>query len=240
MGLPSLSSLGGVGVASAAGSALTNLISGKGKKVQIIRENKTVIEIDCTTQETHSRESPPTEFELEDGGTVSDHIILKQQALEIQGIITDTPISVINSALTAVASHFIPPIGIVAAGVGMALFNALKKSESPSVQAYAQLLKLQEERKPFDVLTTLNRYDSMVIKSISVPRDAATGQTLVFTLQLVKLKIVKPQTVNIGKYNNSDLSPEELNGGKQEAEPGSVTQFKQGQKYLRKTVGQGG
>lgn len=205
---------------------LLGLLNQSQKKVQFVQnQTGTVISIDCTVSETHAKEGQPTDFPLENGESISDHIISKPFSLELQGIISDTPLKLLNSALTTVASAVIPASGIIAASAGMALFSALSGSKSPSVAAYGQLLKLQANKLPFDVITTLQRYENMWIKSISVPRDAATGQVLVFNLSLVQLLLVSPQTVNIQKFTNGDLSANQASLGKQQTE---VSAFEQG------------
>lgn len=211
-------------------SSVIGLIGKTQRKVQFIRPNTggAVITIDATLSEKHSREAEPTQFEVEDGNSVSDHIILKSFTLELQGLISDTPLSIVNSLVTTAVGAVLPPIGVVAGSLGVALFSALSKSDSPSVAAYGQLLGLQEERKPFNVLTTLKLYKNMWIKSISVPRDANTGKALLFDVTLVQLLLVTPQTVNIVKYASPDLSSGLANKGKQEVDNEAVRQFKLG------------
>lgn len=219
---------------------LLSTLLGTQQKVQFIQtDTGTVLSIDCTVSESHDRESPPTEFEVEDGSTVSDHILVKPFSLKIEGVISDTPIKLLNSALTTAAGVALPSVGIVAAGAGVALFKALASSASPSVAAYGQLLLLQEGKKPFDVLTTLKRYSGMFIKSISVPRDANTGQTLMFTVMLTELRLVKPQTVNILQFKDADISAGKGNIGKQESESALLKKFQQGQAAFRNVIGGG-
>ncbi len=217
---------------------LIGTLLGSQQKVQFIQSGTgTVISIDCTVQETHGRESPPTEFPVENGDTISDHIIIKPFSLEIHGIITDTPLKLLNSAITTAAGAILPPIGIAAAGAGVALYKALSTSKSPSVAAWGQLLALQDGRKPFDVLTTLKRYPNMWIKSISVPRDNTTGQVLAFTIQLVQLLLVSPQTVNISIYSNANLGAGLGDLGKQETSNPALEKFKQGQAAANRLEG---
>lgn len=197
--------------------SLLQTILGSTQRVQFIQSTTgTVISIDCTVKEIHKIDSPPTEYPVEDGTTISDNVLLKPATLDIEGIISDAPISLIQSLVSTGISHFLPPIGVLGASVGVALFNALSKSESPSVVAFGQLLELQQSRTPFDVVTRLKRYESMWIKSLSVPRDATTGKTLQFTVNLVQIILVSPQMINIQRFKNSDLSASEANKGKQE------------------------
>jgi len=181
-----------------------------------VSPERTIFSVDCTLQETHARESPPTEFEVEDGRTISDHIIVKPFSLELQGIISDSPIdTTLLGLLTTGITSSLPAAGIIAGAAGSALISALRKSPKPSVAAYGQLLQLQSSRQPFDVLTSLQRYPSMWIKSLSIPRDANTGKVLLFNLSLVQLIIVAPQTINIQKFASAGLSAGKTDAGSQ-------------------------
>lgn len=197
------------GIASIGAQGLSNLLSSK-TRVQFIQNNNTVISFDASIKENHTRESPPTEFPIEDGREISDHIILKPFNLELTGVISDTPIGglqgLLQEAGVTAAAALLPPVGIVAAAGALALFSALASSKSPSVAAYGQLIQLQTNAQPVDVITSLYRYPNMWIKSISVPRDSETGQVLLFTVSLVQLLIVRPQSVNISIFANPALS----------------------------------
>ncbi len=213
-------------------SSIVSQILNNQQRVQFIQSGTgTVILLDCCVQETHSRESPPTEFEVEDGQTISDHIIVKPFSLEIQGIISDTPISALTGAMTTLTSVALPPVGVVGAAAGSALYSAIADTASPSQVAYKQLRQLQESRLPFNVLTSLNRYENMWIKSLSIPRDANTGQILMFTVSLVQILLASPQTVNLQLFRDADMAASFANLGKQEmVDPGIAQATKAGVK----------
>jgi hypothetical protein len=189
------------------------------QRVQIIQNNSTVLQLDCSVSETHTRESPPTEFPVENGDTISDHIIIKPFELELQGIISDTPIGGIGGLLTEAAttltSALLPPSGLITAAAGVAIFSALTGAKSPSVAAFTQLIQLQQLAQPLTVLTSLNRYTNMWIKSISIPRDSNTGKILLFNVHFRQLLIVAPQSVNVAVFANPGLSAAQANTGEQ-------------------------
>lgn len=194
-------------------TVIGNIAAGK-KKVQFYQQSTgTVFSIDCTISETHERESPPTEYEIEDGTGISDHIIMKPLRLEITGMISDTPLSVLAALQTTVVSAVTPAIGIVGAAAGISLAGVLSGSSSPSVASFAQLLQLQESKQSVQVVTTLKVYPNMFISKVSAPRDANTGKVLLFTVSLVQLLLVSPQTVNITIFKNPDLSASQSNVG---------------------------
>lgn len=209
---------------------LQGLIAGQTRVQFIQNSTNTLIQLDASLKEAHKRESQPTEFPIEDGNNISDQIILRPFTLDITGIITDTPIGGAKQLVTEVATTFIsaltPPVGLIAASAGYALFTSSKNAKSPSVQAYNQLLQLQENGQPFDVLTSLYRYHNMWIKSISAPRDSDTGRCLIFDISLKQLILVSPRSVNIGVFANPALSANQANLGQQNT--GIPNGFKQG------------
>lgn len=217
---------------------LIGLLVGK-KRVQFIQNNTTVLQLDCSIKENHSRKSPATENPIENGDTISDHIIMKPFDLEITGEITDTPIGgvkdLIGEAATTLAGKLLPPKGLIAASAGVALFSALQKKQNPSVAAYNQLLKLQEKGQALTILTSLKRYTNMWISDVSAPREAAQANALLFTVHLVQLIIVKPQSVNISIFANPSLAAGEADTGQEGL--GAASKFKQGVADATKLVG---
>jgi len=191
----------------------------------------TVIQLDASLKETHSRSSTATKFPIENGNNISDHIIISPVSLSIDGIISDTPIGglkgLITEAATTLTSALVPPVGLAALAGGVALFSALSGSKSPSVQAYLQLLQLQENAMPFDVLTTLYRYNNMWIEDLSAPREVENGNALIFTVKLSQLLIVAPQSINISIFANPGLAAGQGDLGRQGL--GYANAFQQGQ-----------
>lgn len=210
------------------------------QRVQFIQNSSsTIIQLDASLKETHKRESPPSEFPIENGDTVSDSVLIRPFSLDITGIITDSPIGgvqgLITEGATSLVSALLPPIGVVAGAAAYGLFKSLSSAKSPSVAAYLQLLKLQENAQPFDVLTSLFRYPNMWIKALSVPRDAQTGAALIFDVSLVQLLLVTPQSVNVQIFANPGLSANKADLGQQGLE--LPNGFANGQAALDKIVG---
>jgi hypothetical protein len=198
-------------------------VLGLQQRVQFIQNNNTVIQFDVSIREVHKRESPPTRFPIENGINISDGVLIKPFELELTGMISDTPLGgvgqLLTEAATTLVSSLLPPSGVIAGAAGLAagqaLFSALSGSKSPSVAAYLALLSLQQNAQPFDVLTSLYRYPSMWISGITVPRDADTGNAIIFTLTLEQLILVTPQSVNIQIFANPALSANLADQGQQ-------------------------
>jgi hypothetical protein len=199
---------------------LVGQVFGNQTKVQFIQNKNTVVQFDASIKEQHVKQSPPTQFPVENGQMISDHILQRPFQLELTGIISDTPIggvqSLITEAATTLTASLKPPAGLtsaqlltgasVAVGLGAALFSAFSGSKSPSIAAYAQLLQLQANGLPINVLTSLYLYQNMWIEEISVPRDADTGKAILFTVKLVQLQLVSPNSVNVAVFANPGLA----------------------------------
>ena len=198
---------------------LGQIFNGK-QRVQFIQNStNTLIQFDASLKENHKRTSTPTKFPIENGSMVSDHVIISPFNLDLTAIISDTPIGgvqgLVTEAATTLTSALTPPAGLIAGAAGYALFKSLSNSESPSVAAYNQILQLQENAQPFDVLTSLYRYPSMWISSLSAPRDAGTGASVVFDITLEQLILVSPQSVNVQIFANPGLSANKADLGQQ-------------------------
>lgn len=187
------------------------------KKVQFLYKNpflpspgpRSVFEIDCTIKQVHSRKSTPSKFPVEDGTQISDHIILEPIMLELEGIISDSPLSIIGSLVTAGAAAAGGAVGkskgsaVAVGGVGLA--KALLGGESPSVEAYNTLLDIQSSGEPVDVITGYKKYSNMWISNLSAPRDNKTGDALIFTVHLEQLILVEPATISLAILKSGDV-----------------------------------
>jgi hypothetical protein len=82
--------------------------------------------LDATVAEKFSAPSEVTEHPIEEGGEISDHIIIKSQKLNIQGIITETPYTVgaqvagvISTAAARIGQSIGGSVGAVLGAVGV-------------------------------------------------------------------------------------------------------------------------
>lgn len=174
----------------------------------------TLIQVDASLRENHSIDAPPSEFPIESGQVITDNIIIKPFSLDMEGIISDNPLSIAATGVTSVLSTFLPPTGLIAGGAAIAAYNALQGTQNPSVANFNQFLKLISNKTPVNVYTTLFFYKSMWLSTLRVNRDATTGNCLSFNAHFVQIILVKPQTVNVAKYANPSVSAGQANLGK--------------------------
>lgn len=69
--------------------------------------------------------------------------------------------------------------------------------DKPSVAAYQALVKLQESREPFDIVTGKRKYRNMVMTGLSVTTDAAGENALFFSAECREVIIVSTETATV-------------------------------------------
>lgn len=130
--------------------------------------------IDASIEETHTIDADVTEYPVEDGSMITDHVQVKTPELVMKGVITDAPL---GYALVGNIQNLIRSVSI--------LFGGTKRS----IDGYNVLVDLQAKRMPFDVYTTLRRYKNMVIKNLSVVRNADQGASVHFSATLKQIHV---------------------------------------------------
>jgi hypothetical protein len=144
--------------------AITELIFGAPVKAQIGTQPPLLtglMQFDCSLNEVHTDEAEITEHPVETGANITDHIRKLPASVEINGLVTDTPIAILASVTAR------SPVQ-----------GALIPSQKRSDDAYALLQQFMENGDLVRVVTSLRDYDNMALSSLSVARDAANGQVL--------------------------------------------------------------
>jgi len=147
------------------------------------------LELDVTISENHNLPSVVTNHPVEDGSTVSDHIVIEPRTLTVQGLVSNTPVQ-----------------------IGGGTNNAIKDT-------FDELIRIRNARELFTVSTGLDVYSNMFFTNIDIPRDATTGQSLVWTATMQEIQVVASQLVAIqrSRVNSafSDTAGSRVDRGKQ-------------------------
>jgi hypothetical protein len=126
-----------------------------------------VLTLDVTVEESHDFSADVTEFPIEGGAVITDHVRLRPRQLNITGFVTDTPL----------------------VSVGLSL------GRSRAASAFFTLETMWQMRIPFVVVSQLRIYRSMVIEKLSVPK--AREQALRFSCTMKQIQIVYAQTTMV-------------------------------------------
>jgi hypothetical protein len=155
--------------------SVTELIFGGKTRAQV-----GVVQFDASVSEVHTDEVEITDHPVEDGSDISDHIRKLPITLEMNGVVTNNPLVFLasiraKSPVTTDTSNTNDRVGA----------------------AYAKLREMQESGELLDVVTSLRDYSNMAIKSLSVTRDASTGNILDSSLTLREITIARALTVDV-------------------------------------------
>lgn len=185
-------------------------------------ENKSadILLIDIVDSETVDFENEVTDHPIEDGSEISDHIRKKPIAINIQGTISETPLTItddsndilsageaeakglargfLGGAIAAASAKVAGQFGSLAGAAGGVLGAQLMRSDdNPAQIARKKLIDLLKSGERFTVQTKYEAYNNMVIKKLSFPRSNADGRSLKFSAEFKQINIVTGKEVKI-------------------------------------------
>lgn len=192
-----------------------------------------ILEIDATTILTHDRSANPTKNPIEDGSLVTDHVTLDNNRLTIEGIISEHPLTLLQS-LQTIASQSVLGLaseltGIstgILGGVGGSVGQLLFDDQSRPENAFRFLEEIHRNRLPFKIVTELGRYNSMILTKLSVPQSAQEGKSIRFSASFEEINIVTTQVVDVPVTTSEDTnhsSNKKTQAGQQEASDPSTS-----------------
>lgn len=118
--------------------------------------------LDASITEEHAIDVDTTENPIEDGATVTDHAIVDPRELTMEVIVSAHP------------DQLIPT------------FSAVRH-----IQEYRKLQRIAKSRDVIDVVTTLERYRSMLIVHVGTPRTVENTNALRITCKLRQIEIAR-------------------------------------------------
>lgn len=124
-----------------------------------------LIEADVSESEDHRFPGDVSEIPIEDGSNISDHITILPINLELDLRFSDTPVSKFN------------PTKFLEAEEGRGRKTALK------------LIGWQRAKRQFILTTGLASYSNIAIKSISIPRTAADGRSVLCRVVFAEIPV---------------------------------------------------
>jgi hypothetical protein len=128
---------------------------------------------DAALSEDHTSEADVTEFPVEDGSTFTDNVRIKPFRYKVNGIVTDTPLDDGFRRKNDDGSTIVDT------------------STTPSSQGKIALDGIFAARQAVTVITALQTYVNMVMKSLTYAQDGETGDTLPFMAEFVQINIVE-------------------------------------------------
>jgi len=130
----------------------------------IFGQDQTFIEglfgiVDAHPDESHELKVTKTAYPIETGSSLTDNAVIEPRKLTLEGWISDLLYSE----------------------------NALVQIEGRPIEGWNRLVTLAEDREPLTVVTTLQVYENMLITNLSSVKNADTGETLRFIVELEEI-----------------------------------------------------
>lgn len=195
--------------------------------------------VDATVSEVPTYELEPTDHPIEDGADITDHLKIKPVSLKIDGVISETPLtlSAALSSLTTTAGSagggliggFKGGLGQTAAAAGASKIGAkiFGNSSSPVTLARQQMRDLILKKKVFRIVTKYEAFDNMVLTSLSFTRDNTTGGSIKFSATARQITIVSSEVVTINIASGAAHSAgKKTKLGQQQADNANADQSK--------------
>lgn len=131
--------------------------------------------MDLAVSESHSFTSEVSEHPVESGANIADHIRPLPEDVDLECIVSDTPIGTIASDPTRQRAGADSPL--------------------PSEDAYAHLLAIRNARRPVTIETSLGVFTSMALVSLTVPRSVETSGGLFFSASFHRIVVAENRRV---------------------------------------------
>jgi hypothetical protein len=154
------------------------------------------VTLDATISESHEYNNEITDYPVEDGFNIQDHVQRLPEKLIMEGVVSLTPLEGNNTTIS-------------------------RDDDSDRVQnAYNKLLEyggytppkqsgteptIQPDPIPLDIVTGMKTWTNMYITRATFPFNRDTGQSLRFTVEFKKVRKVAPELTFVPKVS-------ELNG----------------------------
>lgn len=154
-----------------------------------------VLRIDATVSQSHKRSATITQYPVEDGADITDHVHLEPRQLSVSGIISGDPLElydgITSTALSLIPSNVVRSIGQATASAAEYFTKKGTGRDSREKKAYQYLEELMERKLPFNFVTSLKLYQNMVITSLTVDKSIDSGNSLPFSCEMQEIRIVE-------------------------------------------------
>lgn len=126
------------------------------------------LQLDALISEQTSLANGVTQYAVEEGAPVSDHISTEAEKLTIEGVVT---------------------------GASVSLFGVYGRSKM--IEAKEALRVINEQRQPITVVTGLDVYPEFAMESCDISRNADDGEKLHISISLTKIRKAKTREADI-------------------------------------------
>lgn len=151
------------------------------------------ISLDAKLSEKFDVSSTITDHPIDTGGVISDHAFTNPQLYTIEGVVTDTPNSLLASAQT-IGVNIVSLTNNIASLLGA---DTPPPATKRSVAAFQALLEFWENLVIFNVQTAMGLRENLIIQSMTATVDKETANMLRFIAVLREVPIISTEIVSV-------------------------------------------
>jgi hypothetical protein len=152
--------------------------------------------VDAFIHETHTFSSEITEHPIESGSVIGDHVYNMPFCLAIDGIISNTPMSLVGLTAFDSAVRFIEG-----------------ESNDIVVRAFETIKDLFRKRAPLSIATSLKTYHKMVLENLSIERGGGFySESLHFSCTAKQIRFAHQELIKIPEPKTSRCKPKQKKG----------------------------
>lgn len=177
--------------------------------------------IDASVRVSPSRKATPSKYPIESGSKIVDNVMLENLTLQVDGIISEAPLSTLQSLLGGIIGGAIgTQVGGLAGaaagsaqtalqGAAAALAGGSQSNIRDTIKnrnlgdtdfpkkAWEYLLQVQLDRFPFSIITGFKEYSDMILTDVNSVQTSKDGGSLRFSITCEQIQIITTQTVQI-------------------------------------------
>lgn len=146
--------------------------------------------LDCTLRENHDLSSKVTEYPVESGATMADHVIKNPREITLEGMITNSPLLILGGRLDKQARG--------TTRNGKMFGAAINRAEL----AFQELEAIYDEGRQVDIVGRFKVYKGMAMTTAPISRTPEDGDAIHFTatfreIRTVSLKYIDARSVYV-------------------------------------------
>ncbi len=182
------------------------------------------IMLDASVREVHSVSGEVSDHPVESGIDIVDHYRVLPRQVEIEGIVTNTPI----------VGGIIPGATLVNSVVGL-----VQGDDDPASNAWNELQRFFDEAVVLTITSSLKTYTNMVLTNLDVTRNSRQANALFFTASARQVRFVTTETGTALGAAASTVGQAAKSAGKQTNKAANAAQATQSSALLQTFQGLG-
>lgn len=139
----------------------------------------TEIPMDARVGSTYRFSSNVTQYPVESGATITDHVHHNPDEISLEGMVSDTPVNELPTYL------------------GLRGDTEFQAAGARTQSAFDALFAVWRDRLPLTVVTEYLVYDDMIVESFEIPKSPDRGEAIWFSMTLKKINTVETLTASL-------------------------------------------